>query len=223
MSHVALPHDDDNTELYGSSYPQSAYVVILTFIGSISCWYRKCHILATITPFMALLILLCLSASLSHLQCKMDLIKYQLFLLLLLTSCQLHAAQLDSSNSCSTNFFLLEKSLLHSTDNRFNLLKAFYPPREARPVLVKVNYTFTNTSDNVSQIWFWSESEFYLIQPLEIFQFTSLLFSNMPYRRADLSIQLPSECNLASEEYLQLLTTRVRELVHAGVGVGVGG
>lgn len=141
----------------------------------------------------------------------MNVTKYWLFLLALFTSSQLYAAQVDSSNSCSTNFFQLEKNLLHSTDNRFNLLKAFYPPREARPVLVKVNYTFLDTSatDNGSMIWFWAESEFYLIQPLEIFQFTSLLFSNMPYRRNDLSIQLPSDCSLASEEYLQLLTTRV--------------
>ena len=139
----------------------------------------------------------------------MDVTKYLLLLLVLFIShSQLHAAE-GSSSACSNDFFILERSLLDSTDNRFNLLKAFYPPRDARPVLVKVNYTFMDSLDSTSQIWFWSESEYYLIQPLEIFQFTSLLFSNMPYRRRDVSILLSSDCSDSSDEHLQLLTTRV--------------
>lgn len=114
----------------------------------------------------------------------------------------------QDSWDCSNNFFAMEQSLLLSTDIRMSLLKAFFPPREAHPVLMVVNYTFQGLT-NDSRTWLWSESEFYLIQPLEIFQFTSLLFSNMPYRRRELSIELPFECSLASEEYFLLLTTRV--------------
>ena len=110
--------------------------------------------------------------------------------------------------SCSNDFYVMEQSVLLSTSNRFNLLKTFYPPRQPHPVLVKVNYTFGD-SDNDSQIWFWSESEFYLIQPLEVFLFTSLLFSDMPYRRGELTLQLDPNCSMASEEYFQMLTTRV--------------
>lgn len=102
----------------------------------------------------------------------------------------------------------MEESLLESAENRFNLLVAFYPPREAHPVMVEVDYTFQDLT-NDSQRWFWSESEFYLIQPLEVLQFTSLLFSNMPYRSSRLSISLPPDCSLASVQYFQLLTTRV--------------
>jgi hypothetical protein len=148
----------------------------------------------------------------------MDVTKHQLFLLtVLLSSAQLYVAQ--ETDSCSTNFFLLERSLLDSTDNRFNLQKVFYPPRDARPVLVKVDYTFLEGLDNEStQIWFWSESEYYLIQPLEIFLFTSLLFSNFPYRRADVSIQLSPDCSQSSDEHLQLLTTRVSRLLFTRMG-----
>ena len=113
----------------------------------------------------------------------------------------------DSTDSCSTSFYMLERSLLESPDNRLNLLRAYFPPREAHPVLVRVNYTFGVTEQ--SQTWFWSESEFYLIQPLEVFQFTSLLFSNMPYRQSSVSLELDSNCSSTPLEYLQLLTTRV--------------
>lgn len=115
-------------------------------------------------------------------------------------------------NNCSNNFFLMEQSLLLSTDNRFNLMKTFYPPREAHPVLVKINYSFDGV-ENSTTTWFWSESEFYLIQPLEIFMFTSLFFSNMPYRKSELSLLLDKECVTAPDQYLELLTTRVSYFV----------
>ena len=117
----------------------------------------------------------------------------------------------EMKNTCSTNFWLMEQALLTDADNRFKLLRTFYPPRQAHPILIEVNYTFhsSNNNDSQSQVWFWSESEFYLIQPLEIFLFSSLLFSNMPYRSSTLHIHLPAECNQATPEHLQLLTTRV--------------
>lgn len=136
---------------------------------------------------------------------------FQLILLQLMLLMFSAVGSSQVAGACSNNFFVLEQSLLESTDNRFNLLKAFYPPREAHPVLVRVNYTFDGTFNDTSQIWFWSESEFYLIQPLEIFQFTSLLFSNMPYRQSQLHIRLDSDCSQAPADYLQMLTTRVSE------------
>ena len=114
----------------------------------------------------------------------------------------------SSNESCSGNFHVMEQSLLQSTDNRFRLLGAFYPLSRARPVLVKVEYTFDGL-DNHSLIWFWTESHFYLIQPLEIFQFTSLLFSNLPYRQGNVTLQLDADCNSAPPIFFQLLTARV--------------
>lgn len=123
-------------------------------------------------------------------------------------SAQPTSSNSTQSESCSTNFFEMEKSLLLSTENRFRLLKSYFPPRAAHPVVIKVNYTFDDLMEG-SQIWFWSESEFYFIQPLEIFQFTSLLFSNMVYRRGHLSVQLHSDCSSAPQEFFSVLTTRV--------------
>ena len=148
-----------------------------------------------------------------------------LILALIVASCYHHvvhsqsAALTDSSLSCSNNFFLMEQSLLQDTDNRFNLLKAFFPARDPHPVLVRANYTFrggvsTSMSETSppGEVWFWSESEFYLIQPLEVFQFTSLLFGNTPNRMKDLNLTLDSNCTDAPSEYFLHLTARVRGL-----------
>ena len=134
-------------------------------------------------------------------------------MLLLLTVANNCALALNDSDedtvACSNNFYTMEQSLLQNTDNRFNLLTSFFPPREPHPVLVTVYYYFKDTND--TQIWYWTESVFYLIQPLEVFQFTSLLFGNMPYRHKEIAILLDSSCSNASEEYFLLLTTHVSD------------
>ncbi len=140
-----------------------------------------------------------------------------------LTSISQAQSTADDTNiqtECSSNFFAMEQSLLQNTDNRFNLMTTFFPPRKAHPVIVRVTYSFngdilednsSTTNTTISPyIWFWSESEFYLIQPLEVFQFTSLLFGNRPYRQRDLDIVLDANCSQASDEFYVLLTTRVR-------------
>ena len=126
----------------------------------------------------------------------------------------------SSATSCSADFFKLEEGLLRRPENRFSLLKAFYPSRQAHPVVVKVTYTFSAGEDaqdqgpvNGSRVWYWSESGFYLIQPLEVFQCTSLLFSNLVYRQMEVDLQLPANCSTASEEFLEILTIRVSGMV----------
>ena len=143
-----------------------------------------------------------------------------LYVVFLVSISQSMADDMDIQTECSSNFFAMEQSLLQSTDNRFNLMTAFFPPRKAHPVIVRVTYSFnadisednsSTTNTTISPyIWFWSESEFYLIQPLEVFQFTSLLFGNRPYRQSDLDIVLDANCSQASDEFYLLLTTRVR-------------
>ena len=114
------------------------------------------------------------------------------------------------------HFYELEGSLLRSAENRFSLLKAFYSPRQPRPVVVKITYSFSageeeelTSPGNASRVWYWSESGFYLIQPLEVFQCTSLLFSNLVYMQRELDLQLPANCSSVSEEFLEMLTSRV--------------
>lgn len=125
----------------------------------------------------------------------------------------------SEESSCARSFHLLERSLLQCADNRYNLLRAFYPPRASHPVVVEINYTFSNSSNNTNnisntdsndtRIWFWTESTFYLVQPLEVFQFSSLFFSNTPNRRTSASLQLPTDCSIAGDDFFQLLTKKV--------------
>lgn len=132
------------------------------------------------------------------------------FLLFLLLLLRMKPATADSQ-TCSKSYAVLEDSLLSNSENRFNLLKAFFPPKEARPIFVTVTYTFNNAT-NESSVWYWSESEFYLIQPLEIFQFTSLLFANMAYRQSTVELQLDAQCVGASHDLMEMLTQRVSAL-----------
>ncbi len=117
-----------------------------------------------------------------------------------------------AESGCTDNFHLLEKSLLSNTQNRFELLKTFFPSKGARPVFVEVDYRFVNEStaeEQGSEVWYWSVSEFYFVQPLEIFQYTSLFFANFGYRQTCLEVQLAAECAGASQEKMELLTQRV--------------
>ena len=125
------------------------------------------------------------------------------------------AATTLTAGASPGSFYELERNLLQDPGNRYRLLKAFYPPRQAHPVVVKVKYDFSEEQEQVdgsankSLVWYWSESGFYLIQPLEVFQCTSLLFSNLQYRSRELQIHLPSNCSFASQEQLEMLTLRV--------------
>ena len=120
-------------------------------------------------------------------------------------------AEDNETKTCTSSFYLLESSLLKDSENRLSLLRTFFPAGNAHPVVIRVSYTFGAT-ENASQVWFWSESEFYLIQPLEIFQYSSLLFSNQPYRQASMSLVLREDCANASVEYMHLLTQRVSKI-----------
>ena len=125
------------------------------------------------------------------------------FILLLLSS--LCGASADSA--CSSSFHLLEADLLSRPQNRLHLTTKFFPPRDANPVIIKVNYNYDGS--NITDVWFWSESEFYFIQPLEIFLYTSLFFANQPYRQSTLTLELSADCMDSSEFHLRVLTQRV--------------
>ena len=126
-----------------------------------------------------------------------------LFSLLLFVSPPSEAQQ----DTCSSSFHLLETDLLSRPQNRFLLSTKFFPPRDANPVVVKVDYVYEDS--NITNVWFWSESEFYFIQPLEIFLYTSLFFANQPYRQSTLTLELSPDCLNAEELYMKVLTQRV--------------
>ena len=109
--------------------------------------------------------------------------------------------------TCANSFHLLEADLLSRPQNRFLLSTKFFPPRDANPVIIKVDYVYEDS--NFTNVWFWSESEFYFIQPLEIFLYTSLFFANQPYRQSTLTLKLSPDCLNAEEQYMRVLTQRV--------------
>ena len=120
---------------------------------------------------------------------------------------------------CSKCFDVLVNEILSSDRNRYNLKRAFFPPDTSNPVFVTVTYYFTrNMSGNGStdysltspnQIWFWTQSTFYLFQPVESLQFTSLLFSDPSLRKSNVSLYLEPNCMEANLNMLKFLTQRV--------------
>lgn len=126
------------------------------------------------------------------------------------------------NTSCGIDFKMLEKQLLQ-TDNRIELLKAFYPPRQPQATFVTVYYTFLDADDNVmcSKTWLWTSLEFYLIQPPSIFLLTSLFFTIPQDRVTTANIKLKDDCqelvtwnengrcNCTNNSMLDILTQRV--------------
>ena len=133
-----------------------------------------------------------------------------LFSILILSSIavtSLLRAQQTAADSCTSSFHFLEAALLSHPQNRYNLTETFFPPRDANPVIVQVSYKFENS--NVTKVFFWSESAFYFIQPLEIFLYTSLFFANQPYRQSIINLELSTDCLDAGDLHMKILTQRV--------------
>ena len=131
---------------------------------------------------------------------------YGVLILSLLPSL-LGAQQTSPESSCSNSYHLLEATLLSRPQNRYNLTTVFFPPVDAHPVIVQVNYKFENS--NATSVWFWSESAFYFIQPLEIFLYTSLFFGNQPHRQGSITLELSADCLDAEDLHMKILTQRV--------------
>lgn len=126
-------------------------------------------------------------------------------------------------NDCSRCFDVLVNQVVVNDRNRYNLQRAFFPPNVANPVFVEVTYYFTrNASGNgstdysntsISEVWYWTESTFYLIQPIQSLQFTSLLFSDISLRRETLVLYLQPDCYQENDTErdlrMQLFTQRV--------------
>ena len=112
--------------------------------------------------------------------------------------------------SCHQCYQTLESYLLNTSDNKYQLRRVFYPLEVVAPVFVTVTYHYIGT--NTTNLWFWSTGIFYFLQPMEVFQFTSLLFGNPSWRNSKINITLPSECVNASNEFMTELTQLVRAM-----------
>ena len=121
---------------------------------------------------------------------------------------------------CSKCYGVLENELFSSDRNRYNLQRAFFPPDVTYPVFVGITYYFTRNASgsgstdysltSPSQNWYWTESTFYLFQPTQSLQFTSLLFADSTFRQSNLSLYLQPDCEMADLDMMKLLTQRVR-------------
>ena len=67
-----------------------------------------------------------------------------------------------------------------------------------------------NDSSVPNQTWYWSAGIFYFLQPVEVFQFTSLFFGNPSWRTDEITLILPAECANAPEGFMTELTEQVR-------------
>jgi hypothetical protein len=121
---------------------------------------------------------------------------------------------------CSKCYTVLVEQVTKQDKNLFNIQNTFYPPDGQPPVFVTVVYTYKDFDDELkdgiytgdeedSNTWFWSKSMFYLFQPLHVFQFTSLFFSDTELQWATLNLTLSTECANASDSHMKLLTQRV--------------
>ena len=128
-------------------------------------------------------------------------------------------------NECSKCFDVLANELFIIDRNRYNLQRAFFPPDIANPVFVSVTYYFTRNMSGdgftnyslstPSMNWFWTQSTFYLFQPLEFLQFSSLFFSDPSLRETTLSLYLQPNCSEVSLDMMKLLTQRVSYHFHS--------
>ena len=123
-------------------------------------------------------------------------------------------------DNCATCYDVLASQAVTSAKNRYNLQQAFFPPRRENPVLLEVIYKFdVNTTNgpideslNSSEVWFWTDSGFYLYQPLDVIQLTSLFFADYSLRRSKVILHLRQDCRGASEKHMELFTQRVRNI-----------
>ena len=142
------------------------------------------------------------------------LLQYLLLVLFLLpvVSCAENSTELcapEDIQDCKCFSYLAEQ-IRQNDKNLFEIRRIFYPPNGASPVFVVVVYHFGDITNNVNtEVWFWTISTFYIWQPLHVFQFTSLFFSDTNSRSSRADLVLPFECNGIGNKYMQLLTQRV--------------
>ena len=133
-----------------------------------------------------------------------------------LVQCLEKPACVTANSTCGDCYNYLVYNVLKSDVNQYNMTRAFFPPHVPNPVSVVVYYDFPNETGNIDpslqQVWFWTTSTFYLFQPQEVLQYTSLFFTDPSYLWQKLHLTLDMECAdviANNENYTQLLTQRV--------------
>ena len=117
-----------------------------------------------------------------------------------------------SRASCSECYQKLVQSLLSSSENIFQLSKAFFPPRDNSPEFVTVRYYFgaIDSNETTSSVWFWSAYTSHFLHSPHTFQFLSLFFGTPEqFYTGTVNITLDEECVNVNEDTMEFLTQRV--------------
>ena len=138
---------------------------------------------------------------------------------------------------CTKSYKSLVTELLKNPTNYFNLQITFFPPDGTSPDFVIITYIYsengtynysengtynysesgtynysengTSTTQN-STVWFWSSAAYFFFYPIQIFQYTSFMFSDLQLHQITLTLHLPVDCVHVSDTFMKLLTQRVR-------------
>ena len=116
------------------------------------------------------------------------------------------------AKSFSQCYVALVEHVLMNDTNQFNLQNTFYPPHKTSPAFVTVSYEYYQDKEMLmdeTEIWYWSISTFHIYNPLTVFQFSSLLFSDISKQTSNITLKLDLSCKNASTEFMKFLTQRV--------------
>ena len=108
---------------------------------------------------------------------------------------------------CTTNFTQLERALLETNNNRYKLVKAFYPPRVFPSVYVDIEYRFGDDNETVEN-WVWAASPFYYIHPPWLALYTTLGFAYPIDQKQSLSLNFPADCRVPNESIIETKHSR---------------
>ena len=125
--------------------------------------------------------------------------KFCVILLLLIFSSKLCTSQAEDYEECSTRKSVLLKALYSTSDNQYELERAFAPPKpgETTSRYIRITYSFADEDGNYGDCevkYIWAIGGFFLIQPPHIFSLTSLLFSIPANNRSSITLKLPYHC-----------------------------
>lgn len=153
------------------------------------------------------------------------------FFVFFLLPCELYAddsiACPPGKDTCRDCYSKLVDQITGRDENLFSLQSQFFPPETTSPFFLTVYYYFgddpstcealvagneTAVDDDDYTVWFWSTTSFYLIQPIHVFQYTSLFFSDTTSYASEVCLVLDPECSDAEDRYMKLLTQRVSAL-----------
>jgi hypothetical protein len=117
------------------------------------------------------------------------------------------------NDTCTKCYKTLATELLKNADNYIALQNTFFSPDDSGPDFIIVTYIYdiNTTIHSNNSIWFWSSSAYFFYHPLQVFQYTSLGFSDPSLKQKNISLHLPATCfsNNPRSDNLKLLTQRV--------------